>query len=91
MIAARECEVGNRVNASADSGGKTPASSRLRFLFTQERIPDLLEPLQEQESNLSSLISLASVLLSSSPLPPPFNHPSPSHLCSLSPCGMLDL
>lgn len=60
-------------------------------LLSLEGIPDLLEPLQEPESNLSSLISLASVLLSSPPLPPPFIHPSSSHLCTLSPCGMLDL
>lgn len=45
------------------------------FLPSQEGIPDLLEPLQEQESNRSSLISLASVLLSSPPPPPSF-HPS---------------
>jgi len=60
-------------------------------ILSQEGISDLFEPLQQQESNLSSLISLASVLLSSPPLPPPFTHPSPSHLCTLSPCGMLDL
>ena len=45
------------------------------FPPSQEGIPDLLDPLQEQKSNLSSLISLASVLLSSPPPPPSF-HPS---------------
>lgn len=39
-------------------------------LCSWKGIPDLLKPLQEQESNLSSLISPASVLLSSPPLPP---------------------
>lgn len=58
------------------------------ILLAQDGIPDLLEPLQKQESNLSSLISLASVLLSSPPLLPPFIHPSPSHLCTLSSCRM---
>lgn len=46
-----------------------------RSVSTGEGIPDLSEPLQEQESNLSSLISLASILLSSPPLPLCF-HPS---------------
>lgn len=40
-----------------------------RSVSTGEGIPDLSEPLQEQESNLFSLISLASILLSSPPLP----------------------
>lgn len=61
------------------------------FSLTQEGIFDLLEPLQEQKSNLFSLISLTSVLLSSQPLPPSFIHPSASHLSTLSPCGMLNL
>lgn len=45
------------------------------FSLTQEGIFDLLEPLQEQKSNLFSLISLTGVLLSSQPLPS-FFHPS---------------
>lgn len=59
-----------------------------RSAWTGEEIPDLSEPLQEPKSNLSPLISLASILLSSPPLPLAFIHPSASHLGTLSPRGM---
>lgn len=88
-IAARECQAVRAVCEQNLLKNNTDSSPPI-FHLTQEGIPDLLEPLQEQESNLSSLISLASILLSSPPLPLPFIHPSPSHLATLSLRGMLE-